>query len=89
MPIPLITDYVNYTLAKSEVPVMYIVGGGTLYQICCLKNRFSPIILKIVGLQKKVTRITNAYKSILYNFYYNAFCCEINTKKKSAVPVSS
>ena len=68
------TDYVNYTLAKSKVSDMYIVGG----QIGP-KTGISSIGLKKLGLQKK-TRITNADKSTLCNFLFNMFCCEINSK---------
>ena len=52
MKLSIITDYINYSLAKREVPNMYIEGVG-FGKYIGLKNRFSPIGLEILGLQKK------------------------------------
>ena len=52
----IITDYINYTLAKSEVPNMYIVEVGYGNR---QKTQFFPIGLKILGQQIKSTKITN------------------------------
>ena len=73
-----ITDYINYSLAKSGAPNMYIVGRVGL------GNRhktqvFMPICYSCV---KKNTIIANAYKSILYNFYLIRFVVRSIIHKK-------
>ena len=73
-----ITDYINYTLAKSLVPNMYIVRGVGFWQIG-LKNRFSPYRPK--HFRPKKHNNNKALKNQALQLLFNRFCCDINNKK--------
>ena len=77
-----ITDHINYyTLAQSEVPNMYIVGGVGFGA----KKLFFPFRPKICRPTKKISNI-KCLKKHSGQFLFNMFCCEINNNKKNLAP---
>ena len=70
-------DYINYTLAKSEVPDMYIVGGVGFGKQA--KKQLFAYRLKKYGLQKN--KNNKCLKKHSLQLLFNTFYCEINNKK--------